>query len=91
MPDFDFADFSKASVDYATQSDGRMDMLMQNLDYQILYWNKEIFAAKGVAYPDTHAALLTAAKALNDPGHRIAGMVARGMKNACLLYTSRCV
>jgi multiple sugar transport system substrate-binding protein len=82
VPDFDFADFSKASVDYATQSDGRMDMLMQNLDYQILYWNKEIFAAKSVAYPDTHAALLTAAKALNDPAHGIAGMVARGMKNA---------
>jgi multiple sugar transport system substrate-binding protein len=81
-PDFDFADFSKPSIDYATQSDGRMDMLMQNLDYQILYWNKEIFAAKGIAYPDTHAELLAAAKALNDPARGIAGMVARGMKNA---------
>ncbi len=81
-PEFDFADFSKPSVDYATQSDGRMDMLMQNLDYQVLYWNKEIFEAKGFAYPDTHAAMLEAAKALNDPAHGIAGMVARGLKNA---------
>ena len=80
--DFDFDDFSKASVDYATQSDGRMDMLMQNLDYQILYWNKEMFTAKGIAHPETHAELLVAAKALNDPARGIAGMVARGMKNA---------
>jgi multiple sugar transport system substrate-binding protein len=80
--DFDFADFSKPSVDYATQSDGRMDMLMQNLDYQILYWNKEIFAAKGIAHPETHAELLVAAKALNDPANGVAGMVARGIKNA---------
>jgi multiple sugar transport system substrate-binding protein len=80
--DFDFVDFSKPSVDYATQSDGRMDMLMQNLDYQILYWNKEIFAAKGITYPATHAELLVAAKALNDPANGVAGMVARGMKNA---------
>ena len=36
---------------YATQTDGRVDSLPINIDPWILYWNKELFAAKGIAYP----------------------------------------
>jgi len=81
-PDFDFSDFSKPSLDYATQPDGRLDMLMWNLDYQALYWNKGLFAQKGVAYPKSLAEIADVAKALHDPKRNIAGFVARGLKNA---------
>jgi len=81
-PDFDFADFAATSVSYATQPDGRVDMLMHNIDYNILYWNKAMFAEKGVAYPTSLGALVETARALHDPARGIAGFVARGLKNA---------
>jgi multiple sugar transport system substrate-binding protein len=81
-PEFDFTDFSQAARDYAVQPDGRVDMIMQNLDYWVLYLNKELFAARGVSAPTTHAEMVAAAKALNDPAKGVAGMVVRGVKNA---------
>jgi len=39
-PGFDFGDFAKGAIDYATQKDGRLDTIPINLDYWILYWNK---------------------------------------------------
>ena len=65
-PDYDAADFSNAGMVYATQADGRIDTLPQVIDYWVIYWNKALFDAKGVAYPDTLDGLLEAAKALND-------------------------
>jgi multiple sugar transport system substrate-binding protein len=67
---------------YATQSDGRIDSLPLNLDPWILYWNKELFAAKGVAYPKTYAEIVEAARKLHDPANGITGFVGRGLKNA---------
>ena len=75
-------DFSAGGLKFAQNDKGEMHSLPLSVDYFILYWNKEIFAAKGIAYPTTHAELLVVAKALNDPANGIAGMVARGMKNA---------
>src|SRR5208282_3354555 len=70
------------AMDYATQADGRLDVLPLNLDYFLIYWNKELFAAKGLAYPKSFPELLAAAKALNDPKAGVAGFLARGLKNA---------
>jgi multiple sugar transport system substrate-binding protein len=81
-PDFDRADFTPGGMFYATQSDGRIDSLPLNLDPWILYWNKELFAAKGVAYPKTYAEIVEAAKKLHDPANGIVGFVGRGLKNA---------
>jgi multiple sugar transport system substrate-binding protein len=80
--DYDFSDFSKAGLTYATQADGRIDTLPQVIDYWILYWNQELFAKKGLAYPKSMAEIVTAAKALHDPANGIAGVVSRGLKNA---------
>ena len=80
--DFDLPDFSQGAMDYATQADGRLDVLPLNLDYFLIYWNKELFAAKGLAYPKSFPELLEAAKALNDPKAGVAGFLARGLKNA---------
>ncbi|MCC7021754.1 MAG: extracellular solute-binding protein [Thermomicrobiales bacterium] len=81
-PDYDFADFSAAAVAFATQPDGRIDTLPYNIDYWILYWNKELFDQKGVAFPKTFDEMLEAAKTLNDPANGVYGFVARGLKNA---------
>jgi multiple sugar transport system substrate-binding protein len=81
-PDFDVKDFSAGGMLYATQSDGRIDTLPLNLDPWIVYWNKELFAAKGVAYPKSYAELMDAAKKLHDPSKGVVGFVGRGLKNA---------
>ncbi len=81
-PDYDVADFAKGGMDYATQVDGRLDSMPINLDYWMIYWNKEIFAAKGVAYPKNFDELMAAAEKLNDQKNGISGFLGRGIKNA---------
>ncbi len=81
-PDFDAKDYSNGGMFYATQADGRIDSLPLNLDPWILYWNKELFAAKGVAYPKSYADIVNAAKKLHDPANGVVGFVGRGLKNA---------
>ena len=80
--DFDFADFTPAAVAYATQADGRLDTIPITFHYNLLMWNKELFAAKGLAPPGSFAALLNAARTLHDPKAGVSGFVARGLKNA---------
>jgi multiple sugar transport system substrate-binding protein len=48
----------------------------------MLYYNKELFAQKGVEYPKSMADIVTAAAKLNDPSKGVAGFVSRGLKNA---------
>ena len=60
-PEFDFPDFAKGAMDYATQKDGTLDTLPLNLDYFVIYWNKELFAAKGVTYPKSFPEIIEAA------------------------------
>jgi len=81
-PDLDFPDFAKGGLQYAVEPDGRVMSLPLNLDPWVVYWNKEIFSAKGVAYPGTFAEMVAAAARLNDPDKGIAGFVGRGLKNA---------
>ncbi|WP_431285287.1 extracellular solute-binding protein [Humitalea sp. 24SJ18S-53] len=81
-PDFDFADFGSGIVEYATQSDGRLDTLPEFSDYFILYYNKELLAAKNVAVPRTFDEMIEAARRLNDPSRQIYGHVGRGLRNA---------
>ena len=81
-PDLDFADFAKGGLNYATEPDGRVMSLPFNLDPWVVYWNKELFAAKGVAYPRTFAEMVSAAGKLHDPAKGISGFVGRGLKNA---------
>jgi multiple sugar transport system substrate-binding protein len=81
-PDLDFGDFAKGGLNYAVEADGRVMSLPFNLDPWVVYWNKELFAAKGVSYPKSFAEMVDAALKLNDPGKGIAGFVGRGLKNA---------
>lgn len=80
--DFDFADFTKASIQACTQPDGRVDTLPLTFHYNILMYNKELLDKKGVRPPTTFDELAEAAQKLNDPANGISGFVARGLKNA---------
>ncbi len=81
-PDYDFDDFLPSAVTFSTQPDGTMDTLPLFTDYWIMYWNKELFEAKGVEFPTTLDDVVAAAEALHDPDNGIYGFVARGLKNA---------
>jgi multiple sugar transport system substrate-binding protein len=48
----------------------------------MLYYNKELFDAKGIAYPKNFAEMVDAAARLNDPAKGVSGFVGRGLKNA---------
>jgi multiple sugar transport system substrate-binding protein len=88
-PDMDFNDFGPGMIAYATQADGRMDSLPEFTDYFILYWNKELFAQRGLSYPRNVAEMFEAAKALTDPARGQFGWVGRGLRNANLVLWSQ--
>ena len=81
-PAFDFANFSSGGMNWATQPDGRIDSVPFNIDPWVLYYNKELFDAKSVAYPRNFAEIVDAAAKLNDPSKGVSGFVGRGLKNA---------
>ncbi len=81
-PDYDFPDFTAGGLRWATQGDGRMDTLPLNIDPWMIYWNKELFAAKGLAFPKTFEEVVMAAEKLTDKASGQYGWVSRGLKNA---------
>src|SRR5437867_12653713 len=83
-PNLDFADFAKGGLNYAVEADGRVMSLPFNLDPWVVYYNKELFAAKGVAYPKTFAEMMDAAAKLHDPCKGVFGFVVLGLYYARL-------
>ena len=66
-PDFDFADFAQGGP-HLRDAGRRPDrQLADQLDSWMLYYNKELFEKKGVAYPKTFDEIVEAAAKLNDP------------------------
>ncbi len=80
--DYDWDDFSSGAKAYATDTEGRVTSLPIKIDLWMMYWNKELFEANGVAYPDNFDAMLEAAAALHAPDNNVVGYLARGLKNA---------
>jgi multiple sugar transport system substrate-binding protein len=81
-PDYDWAGVSAGGKRYVTQADGTIDSLPLNIDFWILFWNKQMFQEKGLAYPTSMDNLVTAAKALTERGRNRYGFVGRGLRNA---------
>jgi multiple sugar transport system substrate-binding protein len=81
-PDLVESDFSAAGLQYAKNDKGELRSLPWSVDYFILYWNKEIFAKKGVAFPKTFDEMAAAAEALTDAKTGTYGFVGRGLRNA---------
>ncbi|PIK72088.1 hypothetical protein CS379_15880 [Methylobacterium frigidaeris] len=59
-----------------------MRSLPMSVDYFILYWNKELFQKKNVAFPETFDDMMRAAETLTDPKAGTYGFVGRGLRNA---------
>jgi len=87
-PDFDVNDFAQGMREYATQADGRMDTLPAFADYFILYYNKELLAAKNIAVPTNFDEMFDSAKRIEDRSRQIYGHVGRGLKNANVVLWS---
>jgi multiple sugar transport system substrate-binding protein len=79
-PDLVESDFSAAGLQYAKNDKGQMLSLPWSVDYFILYYNKELFAKKGVAVPKTFDEMVAAAEKLTGDG--VFGFVGRGLRNA---------
>jgi multiple sugar transport system substrate-binding protein len=76
------SDFSPAGLAYAKDDKGNMRSLPSSVDYWVVYWNKDLFAKKGIKYPDTFEEMVKAAEALTDAKEGVYGFTARGLKNA---------
>jgi multiple sugar transport system substrate-binding protein len=81
-PEFDLNDFGKAGMNFCTEANGKQNAIPTFVDYWILFYNKELFEQKGVAYPKTMDEVFTAAQKLTDASKGIYGFVSRGLKNA---------
>jgi multiple sugar transport system substrate-binding protein len=80
--DYDFADFGGPGVKAATAADGLLHTIPQNQDVFILFYNKALLAAKGLAVPKTYDEMMEAAAKLTDKSKQQYGFVGRGLKNA---------
>lgn len=76
------SDFAEAGLLFAKDDAGVLRSLPFSVDYWIIYWNQELFDAKGLKYPETFDDLVAAAEAITDPSTNTYGFVARGLKNA---------
>src|SRR6201991_2931693 len=81
-PDLKVDDFSAGGLKFAQNDKGEMHSLPWSVDYFILYYNKEMFAKKGVAVPKTFDEMAIAAEKLTDPAAGIYGFTGRGLRNA---------
>lgn len=81
-PDYDFADFGGPGVRAATAEDGTLHSIPLNQDLFILFWNKALFAEKGLGVPKTYDELMATALKLTDRSKNEYGFVGRGLKNA---------
>src|SRR5438876_405872 len=63
-PNLDFDDFAQGGLNYAVETDGRVNSLPLNLDPWVVYYNRELFDAKGIAFPKTFAEMIDAAAKL---------------------------
>ncbi len=61
-PDYAWDDMSPGALRAVTQPDGRVDSLPLETDIWLVYYNREIFAKKGLAFPKTFDDMLATAR-----------------------------
>jgi len=76
-----WSDFADAGKTFAMNGNA-VGALPLSVDYWIIYYNKELFAKKNLAFPKTFDELVNTAEVLTDPRSQTYGFVARGLKNA---------
>ena len=76
------SDFSQAGLTYAKNEKGELRSLPWSVDYFIMYYNKELFAKKGVEYPADFEDLVRVTEKITDAKEGVFGFVGRGLRNA---------
>lgn len=79
--DWDWDDVAGGAKSIITQKDGSISALPAFVDAVILFYRKDLYAAKGLKPPKTHDEWAQQAKALHAPPGMY-GVVWRGLKNA---------
>ena len=88
-PDYDFADFGGPGIHAATAADGTLHTIPIKQDLWLTFYNKQLFAERGVSFPKSLDEMLATAHVLTDKSKGVYGYVGRGLKNANLPpYTS---
>ena len=82
---YDFADYPGASVDIG-RKDGKAYIVPLVIEWQVLYYRKDLFAQAGLKVPTTLAELENAAKVLTKDG--VAGFGSRGKGAAAVTQFS---
>jgi multiple sugar transport system substrate-binding protein len=85
--DWNWNDFQEAARGTVTFEDMVFGVPIVT-ERQVLYYRKDLFAAKGLSAPTTLEELEAAAAALNDPANGIAGIVMRGQRAAAVTQFS---
>src|SRR5213596_903763 len=80
-PDFDWNDFTPGARAGVTQPDGSISALAAFIDANVVFYRKDLFAAKSASPPKTLADLEPLVKKLHAPPGMY-GIVLRGLKNA---------
>lgn len=87
--DYDFGDFGGPGIHAATAADGTLHSIPLNQDLFLTFYNKQLFAEKGLSFPKNLDEMFEHAKVLTDKNKGVYGYVGRGLKNANLPpYTS---
>ncbi|WP_256756930.1 sugar ABC transporter substrate-binding protein [Cohnella sp. WQ 127256] len=85
--EYDFGDFSKATIDAST-IDGKLMSIPLWTDQFVMYYRKDILEKNNIAVPKTMVEFEDAMKKLHNPKDDFYGFVARGQRNALVTAVS---
>ncbi len=86
---YEFSDFGGPGIHAATAADGTLYTIPIKQDLWLTFYNKKLFAERGLSFPKNLDEMFETAKALTDKSKGVYGYVGRGLKNANLPpYTS---
>ena len=85
--DWKWNDFQKTAVD-ATTLKGNLYAVPIVMEWQTLFYRKDLFEKAGLQPPKTLEELEAAAKKLNDPDNGVYGIVSRGQRGAAVTQFS---
>lgn len=81
--EYDFADFTPGSVS-ATRYGDFQTAIPFSIEYEVVFYRKDLLAAKGLNPPDTFEELEKWAELLTDRDNEVYGFVSRGQANALI-------
>ncbi len=85
--DYDFNDFSEHARNL-TSIDGYQCVIPVSAESEVLFYRKDLFAAKGLKVPDNFEEFEAAAKTLTDRDKEMYGFVSRGARSALITMFS---